>query len=177
VRFRLVRESFTEVRDARIYVQARYSVPSGEPEADGAFSREKVLGPDAAGKVSDDDTDDNLDDGQTVFPPSSPNKALNRAIGRRFSSGCGVGGLGLGGSVSGRDSFASVKSSASSVVMKGALEQRAELVLQTEQMSSLDYWEVVHRIDANSPLHSIKNLLATHLKSIVVSISACECRG
>ena len=49
-----------------------------------------------------------------------------------------------------------------------------ELALQHDQLSSLDSWHVIHRITAGSPLWPIRSVLATHLKSIDVSLTAYD---
>ena len=57
---------------------------------------------------------------------------------------------------------------------RAASERRAELALETETMSSLERWHVVHRIDENSPLWPIRHDLQAHLKAIDVSLSAYD---
>ena len=46
-------------------------------------------------------------------------------------------------------------------------DRRAELTVEAgDQMSSLEHWDVVHRISEASPLYPIRNSLGRHLKAI-----------
>lgn len=151
--FRLVRESFTQIRDARIYVQARYCLPELEqvsPETG------KLLTPAASTAT---------DCAAPVKPVGRQRRWSIKTLNTLQNSGCLVS-AGAASDGSGNSNEGSFR--------KAGVERRAELVLVSEQMSTLDYWEVVHRITEASPLWPIRTMLATHLKSIDVSLTAYD---
>jgi hypothetical protein len=119
--FRLVRESYTQIRDAHIYVQARFTLP-----------------PESAPRT--DSWEDELAEAS-------------------------VGNTGESGALSGEKREAAARHES---------EQRRELHIETDQMSSLEYWHVSHRITQSSPLYHIRTQLKKHLHSIDVSLSAYD---
>ena len=117
--FRLVRESYTQVRDSHIHVQARYNTAeSGEDTKTSAWQ--------CGG----------------VRPSDAPRERLLCT-----------------------ESVGSVRE---------AKERRAELGLEADVMSTLDFWHVIHKIDEGSPLWPLRDTLEQHLQSIEISLTAYD---
>jgi hypothetical protein len=121
--FRLVRESYTQIRDAHIYVQARFTLPP-----DSAPRRDSWADEMAAASARD------AGDSGALAECNEKGETAQRID----------------------------------------AEQRRELQIETDQMSSLEYWHVSHRITQSSPLYHIKDQIKKHLHSIDVSLSAYD---
>lgn len=73
--------------------------------------------------------------------------------------------------------MATMHASTSTANVKGhTIERHADLMLEADVMSTLDYWHVVHKIDNTSPLWPLvmSGNLPHHLKSIEISLTAYD---
>lgn len=182
--FRLVRESYTQVRDSHIHVQARYTTPV--EAVNDSFT---VIG------CKDRLADRRRSAQQSSSFLSRPYGGMRRRSSDRDRPKTGLGGQGVDGahtdlfsaaahagagrhgsgcSAASMSSAASTSTGASGQHGMIDRQRRAELALESEVMSTFDYWHVVHLIDEASPLWPLRHVLQQHLQSIEISLTAYD---